>query len=405
MAQIPTVAAKRRDSRIRRVFCGAVDARAQRRQRADSQPGSAGGKLQEAPQTIWREMQSCFRTACEAHPEETCDRSFRIAGLPVLMVFSGRELCTLFTRALFHLQVESFASDEKPLRIELWDERVSSVARPFGDLRDGFAETEMFADGILVESPNGTLRAHQNERMCVLLQFEEARAVGWVRSAAELSLFEVGKPLQPILFAWYVRHGVQPVHGGLVARGDSGVLIGGAGGSGKSTTALACAMAGFSYLADDYTGLPAARGTAYRGYSLYASLWLEESHSKRFASIQQHRIEGEMIGEIKLPFALHEACPGRMAVSCGIRAIVLPRIEHREKSELRAATATEAMLKLAPSSVLQLPFIDASSSLQRIAQLIRGVPCFWLDLGTDLAGIAPCVDQALRIAGAERGNG
>jgi hypothetical protein len=50
------------------------------------------------------------------------------------------------------------------------------------------------------------------------------------------------------------RHAV-PVHAACVARGDSGTLLCGNSGVGKSTLAFACARAGWSYISDDATWL------------------------------------------------------------------------------------------------------------------------------------------------------
>ena len=310
--------------------------------------------------------------------------------------FVGLELCKQLTRSMKHLEVPEFDDSEVRLRIDLWDGSVSGVGRPFGDMRDAAPDAAQFGDGTLAGAANDRFVGHQSPRCTTVIDLARGHAVGWVASQEALSRHETGKPLQPILFAWYCVQRVHPVHAGLVAQGDDGVLLGGAGGSGKSTTSLLCARAGFSYLADDYVGLPAPANGEQTAYSLYSSVWLEEQHSTRFRSLSAHRMEGQQAGDIKLPFAVDEAVPGCMAISCTVRAVMLPRVTHLPATQLRPATPAEALLRLAPSSVLQLPFNQPGPALDRIASLLRHVPSFWLDLGTDFETIPIRVAEGLR---------
>jgi hypothetical protein len=81
-----------------------------------------------------------------------------------------------------------------------------------------------------------------------------------------------------------------------------------------------------------------------------------------------------------------------------VRAVVLPRVAQIPVSLLRQATTAEALLRLAPSSVLQLPFIKPADALQRMAEMLRHVPSYWLDLGTDFDSIPLRVADALNDA-------
>jgi hypothetical protein len=350
------------------------------------------------PAVLWEQMNAGSERARRAVPAETCVRRFLLAGMPVEFTFIGSNLCNLISRSLAHLIVEGCADFHPVLRIDLWDESLTGVTRPLGDLREAFEESINFADGILAGAPGADFVGQQNPRACTLINFESNRIIGCVGSSQALSRSEIAKPLQPILFAWYNSHRIQPVHAGLVARGDDGVLIGGAGGSGKSTTSLLCVRAGFSYLADDYVGLPPAANGRQTAYSFYTSLWLEEEHSKKFQWLLANRIEAQLCGDEKLPFGVAETFPGSMATQCTVRAVVLPKVVDISHSRLRPATAAEALLKLAPSSVLQLPFIQPAIALERIAALLRSVPSFWLDLGSDFDSIPLCVTEALELA-------
>jgi hypothetical protein len=55
-----------------------------------------------------------------------------------------------------------------------------------------------------------------------------------------------------------------------------------------------------------------------------------------------------------------------------------------------AATAVAAVRALAPTTVFQLPRQDREA-FASIVELARRVPCFHLELGSDLDGVAPVV--------------
>lgn len=58
------------------------------------------------------------------------------------------------------------------------------------------------------------------------------------------------------------------------------------------------------------------------------------------------------------------------------------------------SAATRATLALAPSTLLQLPS-TGSGSFQTLAQLVRTVPCFRLNLGTRIETIPPAIRALL----------
>jgi hypothetical protein len=254
---------------------------------------------------------------------------------------------------------------------------------------------------VVASAQDDRIIGYQSHAMTTVYDREARHVIGWVDAAERLSLFERGKPLQPLLFAWQLDLGIAPVHAGLVAQGGRGVLFGGAGGSGKTTTSLLCLAAGFEYLGDDYAGLPASVGTVPRGFSYYLSSWLEPDHAQRFPWLLEYAQRGTAAEDKLLVPA--SAVPGaRFPESVEIAAIALPRVTGLRETTHRRASMSEAVFRLAPSSILQLPFVRGRLALDRLTELAGRVPAYWLDLGTDLQGIPGSVARLLAEATAER---
>ena len=76
------------------------------------------------------------------------------------------------------------------------------------------------------------------------------------------------------LSAWLARSGAQVMHAGAVAYDGAAALIVGVGGTGKSTTVLACALDGAGYLGDDVVLVEANRGGELLVHCLFATVKL-----------------------------------------------------------------------------------------------------------------------------------
>ena len=81
---------------------------------------------------------------------------------------------------------------------------------------------------------------------------ESRTGIFWVESVERLPWTESAEPLRPLLHWGLMDESSHLLHAGAVANDDGGVLLGGSGGSGKSTCALACIDAGFRFVSDDY---------------------------------------------------------------------------------------------------------------------------------------------------------
>lgn len=342
-------------------------------------------------------MAAAFERAAAA-ASETFESWYRFGGRPVRLRIAGERLAERLPRAVSHLRSLAESTSAPALTIDLWDAEETGVARPIHYFRDAFDRSWPFGRAILASQRDGSAIGIQSHSAATIYDRPGRRMVGCAEAADRLSPFELGKPLQPLLFAWHSDHGAIPVHGGLVAQGGRGVLLGGMGGSGKTTTSLLCFRAGFDYLGDDYIGLAPPAGGRFTGYSFYTSTWLEPDHLRRFPWLEAHA-HASGPDEDKQLVLLSDVAEGRLTEQATIVALALPQIIGGPDTTARRASATEAVLRLAPSSILQLPFIDARPALDRMTDLARAVPAYRLALGTELPQIPERIAEILAEAG------
>ena len=179
-----------------------------------------------------------------------------------------------------------------------------------------------------------------------------------------------------------------------VGKSDGGVLLLGPGGSGKSTTALACLGSNLGYLADDYcmvetTSQPIA-------YHLYTTAKLRPENIYRFESMRtRFRRNNDRMGDKPTMFLNEDEIKMISLHSFPVRALVLPKVTGLLETSWRRTSAASAWRALAPSTMGQLP-LCGHEAFSKITTLTRTVPAYQLCVGTDLSRISFRIEEILK---------
>jgi hypothetical protein len=334
------------------------------------------------PPSDWTDrMESAFAGAARA-AGGTAERDHLIGGLRVRLRFAGPALAPRMLPALSHLVTA--ATGAPGLTISLWDAASTGTGVPPGPWHDPGADpgqTHLCAGERIraVFYPDPPLLSYLDE--------PAGRAYFWTRRAECIPFYESGSPLRPIFNWWMAQHGRQFAHAAAVGTSAGGVLLVGRGGSGKSTTALACLDAGLAYAGDDHC-LVSMEEEPY-AHSLYSSGKLNPDSLVRLPRLRRAVANADRLDQEKALLFLTSSAGDRVVTGLPIRAIVLPEIHQGRDTELLPASAAAALLALAPSTLLPLPKSHATG-LAVLAGLVRRLPCHRLRLGA-------CLDDAPRV--------
>lgn len=335
-------------------------------------------------------MRRRFAQAKRLHPQAFHDSCYVLAGHCVHMRIVGGRLAEYMDLPFAHLRSESVHLPVPSLTIELWDQAETSISCPIGLARD-----DLDLHPHLKRSVNERYASYQLQHSLVCLDRVSGLIAGHVSNADELSLYERGRPLHVPLSLWHKNQDMPLMHAGLVSKNGRGVLLAGAGGSGKSTSAVMCAYAGFDYLSDDLVGLELSADGRFVGHSLYNSTFMDPDHLKRFSQLERHAIRGAYSFEKKNLVLLSQIASLKFARSCLIHSVVLPRVLHRPRSILLQASKGETLLALAPSSLLVGERSHGMEGFNKLARLVERVPCYWLELGSALDEIPGVLEGLL----------
>ena len=333
-------------------------------------------------------MATAFDEAARRRPAELVVTWIGTAGGPVRLRVVGRDLARHVAAALGHL-----AGPEQPaaLDVDLWDEAVTAVPCPLPSDPGGFPRD---VNGTLVR-----LDATDASRLWTLgagavteLDGARGRLVGWRADGSALSIEERGRPFPVALQAWLQSRGVVTLHAAGVACAGRAALIVGDSGSGKSTTALACATAGFGFLGDDQIAVAWA-GAAPMAHSLFASARVDGTVPEVWRAFPD--VDQPPAGKVRVMLP----APGTAVVpSAALSAVIVASVDAGQKSLLERATAKEALRATVPSTLLGV-VADRPVVLQGCARALLGRPTFRLRLGRDLDAVPGLVARALAESG------
>jgi hypothetical protein len=313
-------------------------------------------------------------------PRTPLEASYVLAGHPARLRVVGARLARRVSRPFAHLSI----SEPGPPALTI-------------DLYEGASPApwhERAASGTLVSSPDGELLAYARPDSLMVLDRRRGHLVGRIDPDGRQAGRERARPLSLMLMVWCGDRGIHVVHAGLVARDGQGVLIGGASGAGKSTTALACASAAFDFLGDDCVALSLAVDGTFEGHSLYCTIALAPEQLPWFPALAVRAEDVTPGDDDKAIVFGTEAFPGRLPPRVPIRLLVLPRVVQHGRPEARPASRADTLLALGPGSLVKRP-IPAQGGLRRLARLVERVPSYWLDVDARLDAIPRHVDALL----------
>ena len=339
------------------------------------------------PVNFFRTAYQVFQEA-EQNVKKSVSRFYSIGGYIVRLNFAGPALVPLITPALEHLSVSQSASPS--LNIYLWDSESTKVSMPPPPWTlDDYSARGEIND---YNTSHFFTACNKGSGALSVLDRNNNTALWWIRSASNVPFYESGSPLLTIFHWWLQQNGRQVVHAGAAGTREGGVLLIGKGGSGKSTTTLACLNSELFYAGDDYSIINSSPSPYV--FSLYSSGKLNADHINRFPHLLPIIDNSDRIKEEKPLLFLNQHYPFKMISEFPIKAIFLPRISHLRETTLSSASQANGLKALAPNTLFQLSSATHSSFLE-ITKFVKQLPCYYLNIGTEINRIPEVISNFL----------
>lgn len=335
-----------------------------------------------------------FQRAARAVGE--IEQYYNLGGYIICLRFAGKGSIDYVTSAIAHLECQP--TEKSSLTVCLWDSLSTQVKLPL--LISSLLE---YTDLMWGVSHRGEIPPYNGDRIktiCKLrpqilsvMDTEANIAVQWTNDVAQIPYYEKGAPLMAIINWWNSKLNRQCVHGGAVGYESGGVLLVGKGGAGKSSTALACLNSDLLYVSDDYS-LIDPNPQPYV-YSLYNTAKLKGVLDlKRFPNLAPLVNNAARLDREKALFFLHQYYPEKIVNGFPLKAVLLPKVTGKIDTKLVPTNSSQGLKALAPSTIAQLPGITPHS-FTIMANVVKQLPCYILEVGTDMPQIPQVISDLL----------
>lgn len=338
----------------------------------------------ERPLAFFNEVHQAFQLA--AASAGVVDRYYKLGGYVVRLGFAGDALVPVISPALSHMATAAAKPD---LTICLWDSDSTGLRLPPTPWREHYA-----VRGEVEGYNNDRIYTVYDHESCGLSMLDNARnlAVLWVPETGRIPYWVKGAPLRTILHWWMSGHGRQLVHSAAVGTSGGGVLIVGKGGSGKSTTALACLESGLLYAGDDYVIVSA--DPLPHAFSLYNTAKLVPERLDSFPRLAAYIDNADRLDVEKALIFIKGAHAMQLSAGFPLKAVLVPRVTGIRDTIIRKASPAVSLAALAPSTIFAHPR-GGEAEFRFLARFVKRLPTYIIECGTDLAHIPHAITDLL----------
>jgi hypothetical protein len=312
----------------------------------------------------------------------------RLAGTSIRLRFAGPALGRTVMPALAHAVTAPTAAPD--LDVCLWDSASTgvSLAAPRG-------HADLSGRGNIwgFESRRYKSAYQWGEGSISVMDRDSNLAFYWAPTGEHLPPWVMGSPIRGILHWWMEKNGLQLVHAAVVGYGGRGALIPGRGGSGKSSTAVACLAHGMQFVGDDYVAL--ALDPEPRAYCLYGTAKLHPHSLEAFPELARSCRAETGPGFDKIILFPEGRYREQFASSLPLACVLKPVVTGGPETSLGPASAIDIERALAAETLAHLPHAGPHT-LAALERAVWALPRASLFLGADRARVAEAVRGAIQ---------
>lgn len=191
--------------------------------------------------------------------------------------------------------------------------------------------------------------------------------------------FEIAAPMRYILHWFCEKHEKTLIHAAAIGTESKSVLITGPGGSGKSSTALTCALRGMDYVGDDYVVVE--RIDEPQVLSIYNSVKYRWDTITRMPELKQLAKKYDRTEE-KGYFFFSDFSDSNIRTNMPLLGVILPVIGQEKRTTFIPEQSQKILLNLAASTIFQMPG-SGNSTLKNIISILENLPFYRMSLGTE----------------------
>lgn len=308
------------------------------------------------------------------------ERHLHLGGSVVHLQVAGPGLVDILDPALTHAHGPPTDLGPDGIEVWAWDRAATGIAPP----SPVWPLQAHLPSGAVRGLTDGPIRVAFDrwQRVLTVDDRRHRRVIVHAADAAAIPHWVVRSPLRTVLTAWAAQRGGAMVHASGVVADGGAVLLAGASGSGKSTTALTAAAAGLGFLGDDACMVTFEPDAV--AHAVYGRAKLEPDALERLPVLRHLVVDTDAGSPVLEPVA-------QLAPSTPLRAVALVDVGAVEGTSIRRIAPADAFRRLVEGARDE----GAGTTLRGLKRLAVDVPCVALTVGRDPDRV---VDAVRRLA-------
>jgi hypothetical protein len=310
----------------------------------------------------------------------------KLGGAVAVIHFSTRALRDVMVRSLSHLLVDD--APHPSLTIFCLD----------GDLADQnfffpWNAGDFEVQGVIKGFNSDRFQAQYQHGSGAVMLYDQERREGiyHIEDSTYIPYWEISFPFRTLFHWWSRDTSYQLLHAGGIGTSLNAVIIAGKSGSGKSSTCLSAVLNPDLLIAgDDYVLVDTIDGMMYSLYQC-AKVALENLGRLPFL---KHLVDKNFDRAEKAMIFIHEKLPGKMLLRSNPGFLCIAIIGENSKSTIVACDPSEALTRMAPTTLFQLPLMRQEAFVKCVA-LVRKLSVFKIILGPDPREISDTIGDFL----------
>jgi len=308
-------------------------------------------------------------------------RDYIVGSCSVRLKFANSTLIPIVTPAIKHLHIGECTKPD--IEICLWDSRsTSSVMPPPPWSNEDYGKRGQIRG---YNNDRFTTAYHMGTNILSIFDYQTKTALFWMNDARVIPSYESSAPLKSILHWAMKSYQKQMMHAAAIGRPDSGIVVVGKGGSGKSTIALSSLISPLYYVGDDYILFGYDGETVV--YSIYNSAKVEWGHLGKFPHLEDKVSNSGRCDHEKAIIFIYDHYPMKMTRRMAVRAVVVPAITGEKETTIKPVSSSEGIKAALPSTIFQLAGAD-SETFAFVSNIMKTLPCYSLEVGTEINEIS-----------------
>ncbi len=311
-------------------------------------------------------IKQAWKSACSLEPIE---KYLLINNITIRFLFANDKLVNVICQPFLHLLVSP--CNNYVLTVHIFDESSTSVIMPY-DIITGEKANDVENATYFFNHEDTHLLYNILTSMMTFIDFPNKNAYYVIKSLESMPYFEKACPMRMLLHWLCVKNNMTLIHSAAIANGESGYLLAGRGGVGKSTLSMLSLFEGSALLGDDYVIIENCENPYV--FSIYNTIKINHDMIKLYPILNNYLVNNPTPDEKGYLF-ITDIPHKTIGKKFKLEGIIFFNRHDSEQVKIIEIPKIKALATIGASTMFQLPGAD-HSFIRHISKLVKDFPVY-----------------------------